>query len=180
MSFPRIKSGFDAAEKLYGFSLTNANLMAAIAAKMGYQDIAHAQFERIGDSWSSEAFGNKDYFQTTRTWAMYMGAPPLSASKNEGEANMQTPEGRRYEAEFRRKYANVIRTCFQLSDSTLGNSELYIAISKDGRMERMVADGKNPAAACLYQLFNKTLSPPSHAPLWIKLTFASKQPHEKN
>lgn len=179
MSLTRIRRGFAAAETLYGFSLTNSNLMAAMATKMAEATIADAQFKRIGESWSREAFQNQPYFEASKAWAANLGPSlrSITDDKDAGEASMQTPEGQHYDTEFKQKYASVIQMCFQSSDPALGKSDLYVQVGPDGSMVHMMAFSQNPAAACLYQLARKPLSPPSHAPFWIKLTFDPVAPH---
>jgi hypothetical protein len=173
MSFSRIRNGFTAAEKLYGVSLTNINLMASIATKVSEATIANALFQRIGDSWSREAWQTESYFQSCKAWAQNLapGYQPITDNKASGEANMGTPEGQKYAAEFKQKYGAMAETCFQFSDPAIGPSELYFMLNDNGMIGKMMAFGKNPAAGCLYQLSKRTLTPPSHAPFWIKLTF---------
>jgi Domain of unknown function (DUF4034) len=182
MSFSRIRKGFTAAETQYGASLSNMNFMAAMASKMGEASIANALFQQIGDRWIQEVWQNQSTFEYYKDWAANLGPALQSITdrKDAGEANMGTPEGKQYDAEFRKKYGSVIQMCFQSSDPALGRSDVYVKIGNDGTMEDMMAFGKNPAAACLYQLVKKKLSPPSQNPYWVKLTFDPNQLHASN
>ncbi len=178
MLFSRIYRGFLASEKLYGVSLTNMNMMAVVATKMSEATIADELIRRIGDATSLEAWREESYFQSSKSWTNLIGPAQRSytESKAAAEANMVTAEGMRYDAEFCQRYASAITACFQNSDPALGGSDLYLKIDEKGVMGGMMAFGHNPDAACLYKLTNKTLTPPSHAPFWIRLTFEPIHP----
>lgn len=181
LSFSRIRDGFNATEKQYGVSLTNLNLMAAAAAKMNEPTIANALFQRIGDSWSNEAWPNESSFRSTKEWARNLGPGMRSITddKAEGEANMKTPEGKKYNAEFQQKYGDVEVSCLRFYNPANGPTELYFKLDEKGVIGTMMAFGKNPAGACLYQLSEQKLTPPSRAPFWIKLIVEPAEPAKK-
>jgi hypothetical protein len=172
ISAERIAKGYAESEKLDGFSLTNLNMFAFAAARMGDAIQANDQIKRIGDSWSEDTWGSRESFESARRWASAAG--PSMAQGNEiaslADANMKTPEGMRLEAEFKERYPAIAQDCFASSDPALAPPDIFMEIGKDGVIGKVRARGMNVAIPCLPNLSKKVVSAPSKVPFWIRLT----------
>ena len=169
LSFDRIRRGFTQSERVYGASLTNMNLFAYMARLFDEAGVANAVFNRIGDQWSEDLWHTKDAFDTGKKWAAELAEvfPDTSVI----EEVMKTPEGRRFDAEFRTKFADLIQNCIGKADPAEGPARLLAVVLEDGTLSQLRSLRGNSKSVCLFQTVHQKLSPPSRAPFKILLEF---------
>ncbi|HUO60687.1 MAG TPA: hypothetical protein VMU24_08460 [Candidatus Acidoferrales bacterium] len=169
LSFRRIRQGFTQSERVYGVSLTNMNLFAYMAWIFQEAGVADPIFKRIGDQWSEDPFGSEATFENGKKWAAQFAE--IIPDTSDLEEKMKTPEGQRYDAEFRTKFADLIQSCLEKADAAEGPVRLLASIAGDGTISTMRTLQGNSKGVCLFQAGHQKLSPPSHAPFQILLTF---------
>ena len=69
LSWPKIKEGYAALERLYGTSTLKMNRFAFLTVKFGDKSAAEELFSQIGDSWDQGVWGNHETFQAATAWA---------------------------------------------------------------------------------------------------------------
>ena len=69
LSWPKIKEGYAALERLYGTSTLKMNRFAFLATKFGDKSAAKEIFAQLGDRWDQGAWTNREMFQAAKTWA---------------------------------------------------------------------------------------------------------------
>lgn len=152
LSWPRIQKGFAAVEKQNGPSPVNWNLLAHMAQSYNDAFVAEKMFAKVGDQWSEDIWHTSSAFESARQWAKQMG--PMAARKHAGEesaeANLQTDEGRRYQAAFEEKIHTWMQACVQESASSdPGTHELLVKVGKEGTVEDMIGVGSTSTGFCL-------------------------------
>jgi len=70
LSWPRVKDGYSAMERLYGTSNVKMNRFAFMAVKAGDQSTAKEIFSAIGEKWDRPTWRREVEFITARDWAM--------------------------------------------------------------------------------------------------------------
>lgn len=184
LSLQRIERGFEASEKLYGVSMLNLNRMAYLASHFGGGDaiLADKTLTRIGEQWDPQTWGDKQEFQAVKQSAAY-AAPAtvkLRALEAAAEANLQTPEGLRYQASFEKTYRGFVQDCVRTDGASVqtwqGKFEVLISIGAKGTVEENRVYSIGPVVACLYQKLHMLqqeqaapFPPPPHAPYWVRL-----------
>jgi hypothetical protein len=136
-SWPRLQKGFSALEKQYGTSMLTVNSFALMASKSADWVAADPAFKRIGDNWNEELWSNEAWFQQNRDTAAQ--AAPMQAraraTRQEAEANMQTPEGQAYRKELEQKLAGYEQACLKESSSDAHKFEFFVQVGKNGSAE---------------------------------------------
>lgn len=69
LSWPKIKEGYVALERLYGTSNLKMNRYALLSVKFRDKSSASEIFGQIGDSWDQAVWGNHETFQAAKAWA---------------------------------------------------------------------------------------------------------------
>jgi hypothetical protein len=69
LSWPRIKDGYAALGKLYGYSNLRMNRFASMAEQEHDAAAAQPVFQSIGDNWEPEVWGSKQRFTAAKSWA---------------------------------------------------------------------------------------------------------------
>jgi len=98
------------------------------------------------------------------------------AAEERAEANLQTPEGRRYQAAFDEKIQTWIQACTQESaDSDHGKHELLAKVGKEGTVEDMTGIGSTRLGFCLArklaesEVSKQAVFPPApQADYWVR------------
>jgi hypothetical protein len=186
LSWPRIKRGFEASERLYGVSMLNLNQIAFLASRYGELDavMADQALTRIGEQWHEETWKNKETFETTKKWAASYApaAAQHQAMEEDAKANMQTPEGLHYKASFEKTYREFVQQCVQAEGPTLGKFETLTKIGATGTVEDVKIYWNGPTAMCVYQKLHTLqqekatpFPPPPQAPYWVRLDLDGEQ-----
>lgn len=180
LSWPRIVKGFEASEKLYGTSMLNLNTIAHLASIYGERDpvVANKALARIGDQWDEQTWGERKDFEATKEWAR-AAAPSVAKQQtmeSAAESNLSTPEGRRYQAAFEKKYREFVGQCIRSEGGSFGKFETLTKVGANGGVYEMRIYWNGPAAICVYQklrtLQEKKATPfprPPQAPYWVRL-----------
>ena len=69
LSWPRIKSGYENLERLYGTSKLKANRFAYISYLAKDRTAAQKPFTQLGDDWEAAVWGTVGNYQIARKWA---------------------------------------------------------------------------------------------------------------
>jgi hypothetical protein len=69
MSWPRIRKGYAAIERLYGTNDVELNAMASLAVRAGDSQTAQQAFTKIGNNWNKDVWGSKAIFDAERRMA---------------------------------------------------------------------------------------------------------------
>jgi len=181
-SWPRVLKGYAALEKKYGLSLLELNHFAALATDFNDWIAAKAAFDRIGDNWAKEVWGDEQSFKSSQAMAPQYAAVQSAFfdAKKGAEANMQAPEWEAYRKGFEDKLAALEQSCKDAakSDDEAANDstpfDLVIRIGKEGSIEQLRGLNPPPSAQCLtkalYEAYSKRegLFPaPPKAPYWV-------------
>jgi len=83
MSWPRIKSGYEAMENLYGTSMLKRNRMAMMASQAGDVAMAQKMFQEIGESWDPAVWHSQAIFVRAKAAAL------AGQSSRPGVTNLQ-------------------------------------------------------------------------------------------
>jgi hypothetical protein len=70
LSWPRIKEGHAALERLYGTSKLKQNRFAFLAFAYHDKEAAGEAFKSIGDEWEPKVWGRQSTFQSAKQWAL--------------------------------------------------------------------------------------------------------------
>jgi hypothetical protein len=133
-SWPRVQKGYAALEKKYGSALLNVNSFALMASKANDLVIADAEFKRMGDNWNKDLWVTEAFFKSERDIAAQM-APMQTLARSfrqEAEANMKTPEGKAYLADFNPKFTAFEQPCLKESNGDTSKFEFFIQVGKNG------------------------------------------------
>lgn len=180
MAWPRVIKGFEASEKLYGPSMLNLNWMAKMASRFTDLDAITADkaFKRIGDQWDPNTWETRDEFDSIKAWiAGY--APTVEkrrAMEDAADANLKTPGGPRYKAEFEKKYRKLVQQCDKADGNDIDNMETLTSVGLEGTVEDMKIYSNSVVAMCIYQKLqaskqqkSRTFPAPPHGSYWIRL-----------
>ena len=183
LSLERIERGYEAVEKQYGVSMLNLNRLAYLTLYAGTADLilANKAFTRIGMQWDEDTWDQKN-FERTKSWTTQMLPFALTnkTREEEAKANLQTPEGARYQAVFEKAYKQMLRECSQRDGSGVsqweGTFESVIRVGANGAAEDGGINSMGPIVMCM----NKKMraSHDEHSPLfpvppkgsyWVKI-----------
>ena len=70
LSWPKIQEGYEALNQLYGVSTLKRNRFAYMAYLASDRAVTQKTLLEIGDHWDKQTWGNKDFFETVREWAV--------------------------------------------------------------------------------------------------------------
>jgi hypothetical protein len=184
LSWERIERGFEASEKQYGVSMWNLNRVAYLASHFGGGDplTADQALTRIGEQWDEDTWGRKENFDGVKQWAS-ANAPmmaKLRAVEAAAGANMQTPEGSRYNVSFEKTYRDLAQQCARMEgDSPTqseGKFETLTSVGAKGTVEDAKIQSTGLAGECLYQKLHgfqleraTPFAPPPQAPYWVRV-----------
>ncbi len=70
MSWPRIKSGYAALERMYGVSSLKKNRFASMAVRAGDKEAARETIVGIGAEWDKDIWTSIEKFENAKNWAM--------------------------------------------------------------------------------------------------------------
>jgi hypothetical protein len=171
-SWPRLQKGFAALEKEYGPSLINENAFALMATKSSDWVAADPAFKQIGDSWNQDLWRTQDWFKQMRDAAAQYAPIQVKARvyRQEAEANVKSPAGKAYLADFNPRFAAFEQSCVD-STANASKSEFFVQVGKDGDAEDAHVEGLPDAfTACIMKalyasyLKKETPFPPPPAP----------------
>jgi hypothetical protein len=184
LSWERIERGFEASEKQYGVSMLNLNQIAFLASHFGKTDpiVADKLLTRIGEQWDEEMWDSKQDFEMVKKWAAHTApfAVKLHAMEAAAAANMQTPEGPRYQASFDKTYRGLVQECVRTDGGSVdkweGKFEALTSVGAKGAVEDSKIYSVGPVVMCLFQKLRalqqeKTavFPPPPLSPYWVRL-----------
>lgn len=176
MSWPRIKKGYAAVEEQYGASLENLNKMAMMAAMAGDPEYAQEALTRIGESWDPETWRTRKYFDDTREWVKgHAIVKSIEAALKAADANLTTPEGRRFDGElgktFAANYSTAVADCQKNSgDPFLVPFDLLLQLGKTGAIEQVYSTFQTHVSTCLIPQVQKGQFPaPPQPSYWVKI-----------
>jgi hypothetical protein len=176
MSWPRIKKGYAAVEELYGVSLQNLNKMAMMAAMAGDPEYAEEALARIGENWVPETWRTREYFDEVREWSKGASVvKSIEAAIKAADANLTTPEGRKFDGEtgksFAAHYSTAVADCQKKSgDPFLIPFDLLIQVGKTGAVEQVYSTLRTHVSECLKPQVQKGQFPsPPLASYWVKV-----------
>lgn len=178
LSWERIQKGFAGIEKAYGSSTTNSNLFALMAVQFNDYVAADAVFKRIGDEWDEDVWRTQQYFEANRNDATKLG--PMQAHSRavvqEAVANLQTPEGARYQKQVLQKFVLLVQECAAAEDADRQKFEYLLLIGKDGTPENGWSPQPTNMMGCLgkqlmtAQIKKEALFPaPPRDAYWVKI-----------
>ncbi|MGB7189036.1 MAG: hypothetical protein WBD10_02760 [Acidobacteriaceae bacterium] len=79
MSWPRIRKGYAAVERLYGTNNFEHNALAFLALRVADDRTARQAFEEIGDNWDKDVWGSKAFFDDCRLHTLQSFGPTRMA-----------------------------------------------------------------------------------------------------
>ena len=178
MSWPQIQKGYAAAEREYGLSFLNLNLLALMAIKAEDAALADSTFTRIGDNWHADTWRSESYFDRSKKWATDLApfAARMRSHRQEAEANMATGEGAEYRKTFEQRLALPIQQCVQSAAGDGQKFVLLIQVMKEGTIRDVEMPIQTAVVGCLFSELLKfqqpdavRFPPPPHAPYWVLL-----------
>jgi hypothetical protein len=104
------------------------------------------------------------------------GATTLIAeAKAAVRANMQTPDGPRYDAEvareFGERYVQTMQVCVDTAAGNAGNFEIFMRIAQDGAVQEVITEPAAGVAGCVRQELAKDSFPPPPRPsYWVNIS----------
>jgi hypothetical protein len=98
----------------------------------------------------------------------------LSAARDAVEANLRTPEGKKYDeqmgTEFVQKHLGAIRQCKQTNGDDLRNFWMLIKLDRDGTAKELLLYPETKLGICARgALLKETFSAPPHPAYWISV-----------
>jgi hypothetical protein len=82
LSWPRVRQGFSAIDRLYGSTNRQRNMVAYLALRAGDTETAREVFARIGDDWDEHVWRTKALFDASRTGHAIGKTQPLRAAND--------------------------------------------------------------------------------------------------
>lgn len=185
LSWDRIEKGFEAAEKQYGVSMLNLNLIAFLAFYNKYHHdafVADKALTRIGEQWDEQTWGRKEKFEWAKQWAA-AGAPTAArerAKEAAAQVTVQTPENARYKVAFEKTFKELVQQCVSTEGGSAvqweGKIETLTCVGAKGTVEDVSINSTFAIAKCLNRKlrtfqFEKAMPipPPPQAPYWVRL-----------
>jgi hypothetical protein len=170
MSWPRIKSGYQALTELYGTSVSHMNEMAMMSFRAGEFDYSASLFDQIGADWDPIVWRSP---QTFATFKFQAAVPRMKRSLAAARENMQTPEGKLFisalTTDLETRYHQKLMECMKsVSDFTQPSVGLLMELTKDGAVRDVMFAPDNAPGACFRPLLEKaTLPTPPKADYWV-------------
>jgi len=127
LSWPRIQRGFQSMETEYGSSPMKLNWFCQMASFMDKQADAASLFERIGENWDKDTWGERFNFDEQRQIAQSMrnldatAMPSPARQFNEATADL-----------FRQRYSRIVSDCVKGVERVPQSFNVYIQIKSDG------------------------------------------------
>ncbi len=82
LSWPRVRQGFSAIDRLYGSTNRQRNVLAYLALRAGDAQAAQEAFAQIGDDWDEHVWRTKALFDASRTGQVVGKTQPLRAAND--------------------------------------------------------------------------------------------------
>jgi hypothetical protein len=168
-SWPRLKRGFAANERLHGPSLSNTNALAYLAFTFNDSVTADDAFQEIGDSWDQDIWRYEVRFTGTKALAAKQ-----RQEDDEAHANARTPEGADYLQSVLQRLDPIERRCAAAGEAAPGKGELLMLLSWDGWMLRYRYNPANSSSDCIvralggpYKIGGGPLPNPPHRSYWM-------------
>lgn len=98
----------------------------------------------------------------------------LSDARNAVEANLRTPEGKKYDeqlgTEFVQKHMGPLRECKQSSGGDLRNFWILVKLDRDGTTKEVLLYPETKLGTCARAaLLKETFAPPPRAAYWVSI-----------
>lgn len=180
LSWQRIERGFEESEKQLGASMLNLNRIAFLASDYGETDpiVAEKALTRIGEQWDEETWKTKEEFANAKQRAAN-NAPILAkrrAIEAAADANMQTPEGLRYETSLEGPYKELVQQCVRPEGGDVGKFKTLLNVGEKGTVEDIRIYWHSAASHCVYEKLQALkqekatpFPPPPQAPYWVRI-----------
>jgi hypothetical protein len=99
---------------------------------------------------------------------------PISAAASAVDANMKTPEGKAYDAQFGKdfvkKYPPIIKACKEKAEGDARSFDLLVRIEKDGTVKEVLQHPATKVSQCFREAILKdTFSPPPKPAHWVDI-----------
>lgn len=93
------------------------------------------------------------------------------------EANLKTPEGKKYEDEHVgkdfEKYIPAVRECKKTESGAPADFDLLVRLNADGKIAEVLSYPETPMAKCSQGVLSKgQFSPPPHGEYWVNIHLA--------
>lgn len=179
MSWPRIKSGYQALTELYGTSMGHLNQMAMMAFRASEFDYSSSLFEQIGDNWDKDIWPSRANFVSFKYMAT---VPHIKRSLAEAKENAKTPEGQLFSntvaAELEKQYHQKLMECMKkVPDSPQPSLGVLMQLTKTGAVRDLIFSPDNAAVACFRPQIEKAVLPaPPKADYWVLVLMNVKDP----
>ncbi len=174
MSWPRIQDGYATVARLYGASTYKLNQLAYMAVQMKDSEIAEEAFERIGENWNKSVWKTQNNFYQSRglTGIASEGAKVSKLAETAVAANLNTPQGREYDATVGKEFENLgssIQDCVQHAGGNLPSFNLYLLVGQNGYLRRIVDVPRTFLSGCVMaKMHGFSFSPPPAPDYWVK------------
>jgi hypothetical protein len=98
----------------------------------------------------------------------------LSDARNAVEANMRTPEGKKYDeqlgTEFAQKHMGPLRQCKQGAGGDLRNFWILVKLDRDGTTKEVLLYPETKLGTCARAaLLKETFAPPPRSEYWVSI-----------
>jgi|SRR6266700_4082291 len=176
MSWPRIQDGYATIARVYGSSSYKLNQLAYMAVQMKDTEVAEEAFERIGENWDKSVWkAQGDFYQSRGLTAIASeGAKISKIAELAVAANLNTPQGREYDATVGKEFENLgssIQDCVQRSGGNLPSFNLYLIIAQNGSIRRTVDVPHTFLSGCVMaKMHGFSFSAPPAPDYWVKIS----------
>jgi hypothetical protein len=138
MSWPRIQRGYVALKEQYGTTTLRLNQLARLAITFGDAQVAQRMFANMGENWDKDIWVTREYFESARKWSETSSEwTQMFAAVS---ANMQTPEGRRYNqqsaSDFDTRLSSPVNGCLIASDA-ISRISVFLRLDKNGTVQKV-------------------------------------------
>lgn len=182
MSWPRIKSGYQALEQQYGEAIEHLNSMAYMAAVAGDGAYSEELFGRIKEGWDPEVWHEKQRFLITRQWAQGWGTiKSIEGALKSADDNVRTPEGQKFDKQvataFASNYSTAVDECWKASgEPFLIPFDMAVQVGKNGAVEKVFTSLTSHTSTCLSARVEKGSFPVPPSPdYWIKISLQARR-----
>jgi hypothetical protein len=157
-------------------SLLNLNKVTLMAIMADDAEYAQAAFTRIGDSWDTETWQTRKFFDDNREWAKgYSAVKKIEAALKSADSNLMTPEGQKFDGEigkaFSTSYSTAVADCQKKSgDPFLIPFDLLVQVGKTGSVEQVYSTYRTHVTECLIpQIQSGQFPVPPQPSYWVKI-----------
>lgn len=182
MSWPRIKTGYQALEQQYGEAMEYLNSIAYMSVTAGDGAYSEELFGRIKEGWDPKLWHDKKSFLTFREWAQDWGAGNATeVALKAADDNLQTPEGQKFDEQLTKTFATnydfVVSDCLKSSgDPFLVPFILAIQLAKDGAVEKVFVSNHSNTSTCIGTRVNQGRFPvPPRPDYWVKVSLEARR-----